>query len=197
MMDGFAGGGDIDVAIVLAGHDGRVDQHVKRYRLEADLVGRLLVDGKRGTELPSLGNDERGLIGLFVGRSVGRVKHDLIPFEHHQLVSGRAAVGFDEIVVGLEMGCAGGHVDVECKDVEQVALPGDGFSVGLELQAGEAGDGAFRPMLAGDPLGVIKGERAGLDRQHKMGVEQLLLGPGGIDGEQCRLVGAQRRRCNQ
>ena len=69
------------------------------------------------------------------------------------------------------------------KDVEQVALPGNVFAVGLEFEAGKIGDGAVGPMVAGNPLGIVESERARLDGNHQMRVKQFLRRLRGVDGE--------------
>jgi len=63
----------------------------------------------------------------------------------------------------MEFGDAGWNFDVEGEDIESIALPRDDFAAGFEFEAGNVGDGAFRAVLAGDPLWVIDGDRAWLD----------------------------------
>src|SRR5579863_60029 len=72
---------------------------------------------------------------------------------------------------------------MECENIQQVALPWNGLSTRLELQAGEACDRAIRSMLTRNPFWIIDGQRSGLDRHHEMDMQQLLLCLGGIHSQ--------------
>ena len=74
----------------------------------------------------------------------------------------------------------------------QIAPPGNRLAVRLEFETGEAGDWPVGPVLAGNPLRIVESQRSGLDRDHFVDVEQLLLGLGGIHRERNRFAGQQR-----
>ena len=117
------------------------------------------------------------------GGRAGRIEGDLVPLQHEQFVGGREAFGLDEVEVGVEVRDAAGDVDVEGVDVEEVALPGDLLAVSHEVQAGDGVQRAVGAVLAGDPLGVVEGERAGLHGDDFVDMENLLRGVGGVHGE--------------
>ena len=183
VVDGLAGGREVDDAVVLAFDDGRVDEEVEGDGLKGDVIAGLGVDGEGGAEFPAVGEDEGGAVGELGGGRAGGVEGDFVPLEDEELVGGGEAGGLDVVVGGVEVGDAGGDVEVEGVDVEEVALPGDFFSFGSEVEAGEAGDGAVGAVLAGDPLGVVEGEGSGVDGDGFADVEDFFGGVGGVDGE--------------
>src|SRR5262249_55062880 len=129
VVDGLAGRGEVDGAVVFAGDYGRIDEQVERDGLEGDAISALGGYGESGAELPAVGHDKRGfVVELVRGRACG-IEDGFIPLEDHELVGGGDAVRLDVVVLGVEVGCAGWDVDVEGEDVQQIALPGDGLSV--------------------------------------------------------------------
>jgi len=75
------------------------------------------------------------------------------------------------------------------KTSSRFTLPWNGLAAGFELETGDARDGAVGAVFAGNPFGIVDGQRAGLDGDHFVRVQQLLRGFGGIDGEQDGLRG--------
>ena len=65
--------------------------------------------------------------------------------------------------------------------VDFVALPLDGLTVCRDEEAGHVFDGAGGAVLAGDPLGIDDGERAGGDGHGLGGVEDFAGGVGEVD----------------
>jgi len=83
----------------------------------------------------------------------------------------------------VEGGDAGGDGDVEFVEVLVVATPGKDLAVGGEDDAGDVVDGAGGTVVAGNPLGSGKRDRAGLDGDVDLGVVDLAGGFGEVGGD--------------
>ncbi len=67
--------------------------------------------------------------------------------------------------------------------VHVVALPGNGPAAGLNFQSGQVVDRAVGHVFAGDPFGIIQGQRPRRGRDPQARVQQLARRLGGIDAE--------------
>jgi hypothetical protein len=77
-----------------------------------------------------------------------------------------------------------GDVNVEGEAVEQVTTPFQRLASGEELQSCEIDDRAVRGVLAGNPLGIVEREVAGVAGIFSVAWKILRLRRGrGIDGE--------------
>src|SRR6185437_13059228 len=86
---------------------------------------------------------------------------------------GRANRG-EELVAHVEAGDTIGDGDVEGEDVDPVAHPGDGRTVGGDGEAGELGDGAGRRVIPGQPLWIEQSQGAGRDRNRLLHVDDAV-----------------------
>ncbi len=139
-----------------------------RRRLRGRADGR-----ERGTDAPAAGNGDAGLDGDVFDRNVRGIEHQTLPFEAGHLV--RGALLDDGVEVGVQVGSAGGDVEVELVEVDVVAAPGerDGLAVFAgdgELYAGDGVGFAGGGVVAGNPLGCGEGDGAGLYGEIDLGV---------------------------
>ncbi len=192
---------EIDALVVLAGEQGRINQMVIRDRLEDDGIA-IASRGFQGSgERPALGQGHAGLRLQVARIDAGRIQRIGVPLQvehfrghHHPALA--AALRGQEIEVGDDLAHALGHVHLERIDVELVALPGQRLAVGGHAQAGQLVDRTGGRMVAGNPLRVQQGHRAGLGR-HRGG--HLEDAPGQIarvhiDAQQTGGRGIARRR---
>ncbi len=174
-----------------SGDDRRVDERGERNGRELDLVSALAGDGKRGTELPSVGKFQAGDVVDVVGLPAFGIEQDLVPADDGEFVGGGGTCGesaFEgcgrkEVEFGGNLGHAGRDFHVDGEAVEQVAAPFQRLAVGEKFQAGEIDDGAVGGVLAGNPLRVVESEVAGSSGNFQRGVEDLAGGGGSVDGE--------------
>src|SRR3546814_16295177 len=85
---------------------------------------------------------------------------------------------------------------VEGKDVGGLAGPAQRLAAGARLKTGQAGNGAARRVLAGQPFGIEQGQRAGLlDRDRLVDVKDAARDVGGVDlqRQRARIRTAERR----
>src|ERR1700752_2062819 len=73
---------------------------------------------------------------------------------------------------------------MESEESGKIAAPGHGGAVAGELEAGDVGNRAIGAVLAGNPFGVVEGERAGLNGDGFMSVDKFLWSLRGVEGDQ-------------
>jgi hypothetical protein len=55
---------------------------------------------------------------------------------------------------------------MDCEDIIEISLPGDGLAACVKFEAGEIGARSGGAVLTGNPLGIIECQRAGLAWQN-------------------------------
>src|ERR1700732_4511982 len=88
VMNRFAGRSDVDGAIVFAGDYRRIHQALERHRLEGSLISRLIRDGERSAEFPSVREDKFRFIGELIGCGSSGIQHILVPADNVELGCG-------------------------------------------------------------------------------------------------------------
>src|SRR5271169_4984169 len=100
------------------------------------------------------------------------------------------------------MADAAGDFEMKCKNILEIALPGNGLAIPLKLETAEACNWTVGSMFTGNPFGIVERQGSGCDRDHFMNVQNFLLGFGGIDSERNRFAvqqgrQAQNNRCKK
>ena len=178
-------------AEVGAGDDRRVDEGLERHGAEGHFVARGARGLERGAVSPAVREEQARRDDEVVLRGLLRIEDDQVPLEGEQRRGGRAAgrveVAIDgrEVIEGdVEGGRAGGDVDVDGVEVDVVAAPGEDLFAGADDEAGEIDDRAVGAVLAGDPLRVAEGQRAGGGgREGELRVENAARGVAAVDRE--------------
>ncbi len=184
-------------AIVRTGDDGRIDERGQRNWREFDSVSGLAHHRQRSSEFPVWRKLERCLEGVIGGRLARGIERYQVPVEDHQLVGGSgieaagAAAGRDVVEADLHAVGARGHVAVEGVHVDVVAMPRDGLAGGLEAQLNHIIDGPGGAMIAGEPLRVVEGERAGRGGNGETRMKDAARGLARVDVELDGLSGGE------
>jgi len=133
-----------------------------------------------------------GGVGQIIRAPSFGIKQHGVPVDDRHLVGGGSAAGVDalgrtrrrdEIQRSLDAGDASGDFHVKRPAIQQIATPGEGLAIGGEFKPGKILNRAGGAMLAGNPFGIVKRERARLGRNGHPRVKDLSWRFSGIHRE--------------
>ena len=149
----------------------RVDQPLKRHRIEVDAVAAARCNRQRRRVTPAVGHDEAGFdVGLRVV-DVTLIENVAVPVADHDVPrceGSRAVEQHGEVCV--DRGNALRHVDVIGIEIDLIAVPFDRFAVGADAQFRNVAERAVCGVFARYPFRIIDGERSRLHWNRHVGV---------------------------
>ena len=175
----FSRRGQLDLLVVRARDERRIDQRCQRHRLECHRAAVLACYIERRTEFPAIGQVDRGRYLHGIGICIRGVKHHLVPIHIEDIfrgggtrASGHARVR-DLVERGGDFGHPGWHLQMDGVHIFQVALPCDLAAGGLDVESGHIHDRSRRPMIAGDPLRISERQGTGRDGHRQLGMKEV------------------------
>jgi len=198
---GGSAAGQVDLPIVGAARDGRVDQLGERDRLELHAIAAARPYAQRAAVFPSGGQRQRRLVDEIVDRDARGIQEQRVPAHHCGLIRGHRPVAVhgrarrrQVIELDLELVRTRRDIDVEREGIAGVAIPGNRLAIGSDHEPGQLRDRSGRPVLAGQILRIEQRQRSGLDGHRESCVQDALGGAAHVDVDFDGLRGL-RGRC--